>query len=130
MQSQEQYQGIDYMEEIYENLDDIQHSSSQLSSDYTTQEEGKFLSQQNSTTIYEVEVQDEDLHNILEKKSIIALGNNEGTNYPTPPPLHEKLDAENFEKHEEVTTYDEETRVDTLMKLEKGLTTLEDEEPN
>ena len=54
---------------------------------------------------------------MLKEKSMIALENNEGTNQPTPPPLHKKLDAGNFEKHEEGKTYDEETRVDTPMEL-------------
>ena len=66
---------------------------------------------------------------MLKEKSMITLENNEGTNQPTPPPLHKKLDAGNFEKHEEGKTYDEETRVDTPMELEKGLKTLKDEEP-
>ena len=66
---------------------------------------------------------------MLKEKSMIALENNEGTNQPTPFPLHKKLDARNFEKHEEGKNYDEETRVDTPMELEKGFKSLEDEEP-
>ena len=55
------------MEEMYENLDDIQQSCSQLSSDYTTYKGGKFLSQsqQNLEFIYEVKVQNGNLSNML-----------------------------------------------------------------
>ena len=55
------------MEEMYENLDDIQQSCSQLSSDYTIYKGGKFLSQsqQNLEFIYEVKVQNGNLSNML-----------------------------------------------------------------
>ena len=49
MQSQGQYQGTDYMEEIHESLvqetNNIQHSPSQPYRAYTTHEEGKSPSQ-------------------------------------------------------------------------------------
>ena len=77
--------------------------------------------------MYKVEVQDNALHNMFEEKSMFALENDEETNQLTPPPLHEKLDAENFEKHDERTTYNEETRVDTPMELENKLMTIKDE---
>ena len=117
------------MEEIYENLDDIQHSS-EFSSDYTTHKGGKLPSQshKNSNT-YEVVIQDGDLPNILKEISMFALENNKQTNHPTPPSLHEKLDAENFEVNEERTTYDEEARVDTPMELDNEVMTIKDEEP-
>ena len=37
--------GLDYMKEIYENLNDIQHSSSQPSTNYTTHKGGELPSQ-------------------------------------------------------------------------------------
>ena len=87
------------MEEIYENLDDIQHSS-QFASDYITYEEGELPSQpqQNSITIYEVEVQDGDSPNTFKEISTLELENDKETNQATPPPSHETLNAENFEE--------------------------------
>ena len=41
----ERNQVLDCMEEICENLDDVQQSFSQLSSDYATRDGGMFLSQ-------------------------------------------------------------------------------------
>ena len=79
------------MEEIYENLDDIQHSS-QFASDYITQP------QQNSITIYEVEVQDGDSPNTLKEISTLELDNDKETNQATPPPSHKTLNTENFEE--------------------------------
>ena len=55
-------QGLDYMEEMYEDLvyktDDIHYFPSLVPSSYATQEEGKFSSkpQHNPLTIHKVEV--------------------------------------------------------------------------
>ena len=123
------------MEKICENLDDIQHSPSLLSNAYTTHEEGMFPSQpqNNLEFIYEVEVQDGDLPNMLQEEFVITLDDDKQTNRTTSLPLDEKLDVGNFEVNEELATYNE-VRVDILMELEKvelekGLTTLGDEEP-
>ena len=69
---EKQNYGLNYREKTYEDLmqevDDIQHSPSLLSSAYTTHEEEMFPSQSQNKLefIYEVEVQDEDLPNVLE----------------------------------------------------------------
>ena len=91
------------MEEAYENFDDIQKSSYLFSNTFTAYRGDMLPSQpqQNSTTIYEVEVQDGDLTNILEEKSMTSLKNDKKTNQPNSPPLHEKINAENFERNEE-----------------------------
>ena len=111
------------MEEMYENLDGLQHSSPFTSAD-TIHEEGKLPSQphQNSTTIYEVEVQDRDLPNMLEEKSMIALENDDQPTNPLP------LRCMRNYMLKILRWIRKGARV-TLMELEKGLTTLKDEEP-
>ena len=66
--------------------------------------------QQDSITIYEVEVQDRDLPHMLEEKSMLVLENEERTNKLISLPLHKKENVENFEKNEEA-------RVDALIGL-------------
>ena len=56
-----------------------------------------------------------------------TLENDEQANQPTPPPLHEKEDIENFEKNEEMTAYDDEAKIEASKELENELATLEDE---
>ena len=93
--------------------------------------EGNFPSQpqQNPRSIHEVEVQDGNSPNMHKEESMMTLKDDEKSYQPTPSPLCEKEDAENFHKHEEgIACYDE-PKVKASKKLEKGLEKLEDEDP-
>ena len=128
-------QGLDYMEEMHEDLvqeeHDTQHTLSQLTNAHSTHEECNFSSQpqQNLRSMHEVEVQDGNSPNMHKKESMMMLEDDEKIDQPTPSPLYEKEDDENFEKREEGIACDDEPKVEAFEELEKGMETLEDECP-
>ena len=89
-------QGLDYTEEMHEDLvqeeHDTQHILSQLTSAHSTQEECNFSSQppKNLRSMHEVEVQDGHSPNMHKKESMMTLEDDEQMDQPTPSPLYEK----------------------------------------
>ena len=61
---------------------------------------------------------------MVEEKFEMTLENGEQTDQPTPSPLYEIENVENFEKNEDGADYDEEAMVEIPMELERGLVIL------